>query len=275
MWQVIRLRAVATEDEGWRKEGDPLWPERWPLDELRQFQSDATMWEASYQQEPTVHGGFWFADIPLQYYETVDPKDFNVYMLCDPALFVSAKRHKRSDYTTIGVIGTGQDQNYYLLDGVRKRLSVDERTAALFRLHRKWRPIAVGYEEYGLQADVVELKARMERENYRFTVIELGRSGEWHNLSKEHRIGTLVPLAKNGRLWFPNPKTKGRDPAMVQMVSEFVLTEWYKYPAARYDDMLDMLSRLNDPAMNVQFPMQRTFQQSGTANYPNSSWMGL
>lgn len=275
MWEVVRLRAIATEDEGWRKLGEPLFPERWPLTELEPLQADATTWESSYQQEPNVGGGYWFQGTTLNYYEVANAKDFNVYMLCDPALFVNTKRHKRSDYTTIGIIGAGADQNYYFLDGVRARLRVDERADTLFRLHRKWRPLAVGYEEYGLQADVVELKARMERENYRFPIIELGRTGEWHNLSKEHRISTLIPLAKTGRLWFPNPETKGRDPMLAQLVQTFITEEWNKYPACRYDDMLDMMSRINDPAMAIKWPMPRSATSMPDTRPPNTSWMSL
>lgn len=268
-WQVIRLRALATTDEGWRKAGGALWPERWPVKELEPYKAaDATVWESSYQQEPSVGGGYWFADIKLNFYEEVKAGDLNVYMLCDPAL----RKHKKADFTTILVFGVGGDRNYYWLELMRERLAPSERADHFFRLHRKWRPIGVGYEEYGLQSDIVTLRERMERENYRFMITELGRSGEWHNLSKEDRIRTLIPLGTGGRLWLPNPESKARDPYVTELVKYFVSEEWTKYPACKYDDVLDVLSRMNDPDMHVAFPMERSMDRGGSY-YPGSSWM--
>ena len=251
VWDVIRLRAVATEDEGWRHVGEPLWPERWPMSELEPIkQADITVWESSFQQEPTVSGGYWFAGTPLNFYEETNARDLNVYMVCDPAL----RKTKKADFTVILVFGVGGDNNYYWLDCTRARLDPAERADHIFRLHRKWRPISVGYEEYGLQSDIVTLKDRMERENYRFPIIELGRSGEWHNLSKSDRVRALMPLAKLGRIWLPNPETHGRDTVVVEDVKRFINEEWQRYPACKYDDVVDAMSRLCDPAMKVAFP---------------------
>lgn len=277
-WKVVRLRACATEDEGWRKarcecgtvdepHGEPLWPERWNCKALADLRhADATVWESSFQQEPTVGGGFWLAAIPPQFYENAGNHDarmlaanggiappLNVYMLCDPAL----SKLRKADRTTIGIVGLGDDMNFYLLDLVWDRLSPSERADHIFRLHRKWRPLNVGYEEYGLQSDTVELKSRMERENYRFTVTPLGRSGNWHNLSKGDRISTIVPQAQSGRWWFPNPSTKERDPTLAHLTRRFINEEWNRYPACIHDDVLDMLSRINDPELKVVFPKPR------------------
>ncbi len=102
--------------------------------------------------------------------EQPNPAGMNAYILVDPA---SAKK-KYSDYTSMWVIGLNVDGSYYVLDGVHDRLNLAERTRALFDLHRKWRPVNVGYERYGMQADVEHMQFRMEQENYRFNIIELG-----------------------------------------------------------------------------------------------------
>lgn len=305
MWQVVHLRAEAVDEEGWRSShcacglrycgpcrtfyttkvcpkckakdnelfphGEPLWPERWGCAELmKKKMSNATVWASSYQGEPSLGGGYWFAEYPPHYYETVRPSEFNIYMLCDPSL----RKRKKSDRTCIPVIGCGADQNFYLLDLILERMDPEERAEHLFRLHRKWRPIMLGYEEYGLQSDIVELGRRMEQENYRFPVIELGRSGEWHGLSTEARIATMIPQAKMGRWWFPNPETPGRDPRLVQAVRELVDKEWMKYPAVGHDDGLDGCSRINDPAMQVRFPSAQTWEEPASASSAGS-WMGV
>ena len=72
------------------------------------------------------------------------------------------------------VIGMAPDNNYYLLDAVRDRLNLTQRTKMLFHLHRKWQPKSVGYERYGMQSDVEHIQYIMEQENYRFNIVELG-----------------------------------------------------------------------------------------------------
>lgn len=269
-WRVIRLTAEAERDEGWRQAGEPLWPERWPMAELAPIKAaDATVWEASYQQKPTVAGGYWFAAIQPNVYEEVKPRELNVYMVCDPAL----AKHKQADFTTIFVFGTGQDRNFYWLDLVRLRLSPSERADHLFRLHRKWRPIYCGYEEYGLQSDIVSLREKQERENYRFTITELGRKGQWHQLSKEDRIRTLLPLANTGRIWLPNPGTPARDPVVVADVTYFIRDEWNRFPASKFDDILDAMSRMNDPDMHVSWPMPSGWAEIPSSRHAGTSWM--
>jgi hypothetical protein len=65
-WVVIKMPAVAVEDEHWRvgpwswarKRGEALWPERWPIGKLRSIERrSARWWSALYQQEPTPAGG--------------------------------------------------------------------------------------------------------------------------------------------------------------------------------------------------------------------------
>jgi len=287
VWQVVRLSAEATCDEGWRSaeckcgfrdpntgeliaHGEPLWPERWSCTELYALKkADPEVWESSYQQRPSIAGGYWFANVPLNFYEEVKTPDMNVYLLCDPAL----GREKKHDFTAMWVFGTHADGNYYWLEMLRERLTPPERAEALFRLHRKWRPVGVGYEEYGLMSDTSALREKMERENYRFHIEELGRKGEWHNVSKPDRIRTLISIGTAGRLWLPNPETQGRDAGQARLVKDFITQEWCRYPGSRFDDMLDVMSRMNDPKFLVRFPRPRPVYEPSQGTRPGVSWM--
>lgn len=284
-WKIVHLMAEAEVDEGWRsadcqcgkvngKHGEPLWPEKWHCAALAKKKRDSTKWEASYQGKPTIGGGFWFVDHPPNFYEKIEPgdlKQMNIYMICDPALC----RTKKSDRVAILVIATGSDENFYVIDGVIDRLNSDQRSDNFFRLHRKWRPIASGYEEFGLQTDILELKRRMEKENYRFPIIELGRKGEWHNFAKESRIETLRPQASAGRWYFPNPETPGRDVRTCEMIRRLVKEEWNRYPACDYDDGLDVMSRINDPAMRVTFPVVQKVDFTRYERSRGTTWMSM
>jgi predicted phage terminase large subunit-like protein len=169
-----------------------------------------------------------------------------VYILCDPA---SAKK-KDSDYTAMWVVGLNTDNNYYVLDGVHDRLNLTERARALFALHRKWHPFAVGYERYGMQADVEHIQHMQEQENYRFPIVELGGS-----MPKLDRIRRLVPIFEQGRFFFPLRLMKMRlDNTAYDLTDEFYRQEYLTFPVSGHDDMLDCLSRIVDPELGAMFP---------------------
>lgn len=242
-WEILRLPAIS-------KDNTALWPESYPLERLlviertigpRDFQS-------LYQQNPRPVDGAVFKRQWLQYYGNLDARGMNRVILVDPA---SGKR-KNNDYTTMWVIGLGQDGNRYILDLVRDRLNLTERAATLFRLHRKWKPGEVRYEQYGLQADIEHIKSRMDDMNYRFAIVEVaGR------VSKEDRVKRLVPLFQNGRIWMPHQlmytDTRGE---VVDLIHTFVETEFLSFPVGRHDDMIDALARMEEPDLELPWPME-------------------
>jgi phage terminase large subunit-like protein len=170
----------------------------------------------------------------------------NRYILVDPA----NEKKKDSDYTSIWVIGLGIDGNYYALDMLRDRLSLTERGDALFRLHRLWSPLGVGYEKYGMQADIQYMQDRMERENYRFHITELGGS-----LAKRDRIRRLVPIFEQGRMWLPETLRRTDYQGVSRdLVDVFLREEYEAFPLGDHDDMLDSLARITDDDMHLVWP---------------------
>jgi predicted phage terminase large subunit-like protein len=175
-------------------------------------------------------------------------RHMNRYILVDSA----GEKKKGSDYTVMWVVGLAPDRNYYILDGVRDRLNLTERTFHLFRLHRLWLPVSVGYEKYGQQADIEHIKSRMSEETYHFTIIPLGGP-----MPKNDRIRRLVPLFETGRVYFPyrllRPDCEGvtRD-----LADDFLNDEFLMFPVAAHDDMLDALSRIVEPELGAAFPRQ-------------------
>lgn len=172
----------------------------------------------------------------------------NRYIVVDPA----SEKKKGSDYTSMWVVGLNTDGNYYVLDGVHDRLNLAERARALFALHRKWQPRLVGYERYGMQADIDHIRLEMERENYRFPLVELGG-----RMAKADRIRRLVPVFEQGRLFFPNRLLKlSQEQTAYDLTEDFYRQEYLTFPVSSHDDMLDCLSRIVDPALGAVFPRQ-------------------
>lgn len=176
-----------------------------------------------------------------------NPYGLNIYMIFDPA---SAKK-KDSDYTAGWVVGLGADKNMYVLDMVRDRLNLTERADLVIGWHRKWHPLAVGYERYGMMADIEHIRFRQDQENYRFPIIELGGS-----MPKVDRIRRLVPWFEQGRLYLPPQMAKTNyEGRSVDLVQSFIEDEYKPFPVGMHDDMLDGLARILDDEMPADWPM--------------------
>jgi len=191
-----------------------------------------------------------------QYHELRNHSQWNFYITVDPA----GEKKKDNDYTVMWVHGLAPDGNYYLVDAVRDRMNLTQRCDALMRLHKKWRPLKVGYEKYGLQADIEHIEYVMELKNYRFVIVPLGGA-----MSKNDRIRRLVPIFEQGRYYLPvrlmflDSEKKPHD-----FVQEFIDDEYEAFPVAIHDDMLDCASRIVDPDLRAEFPEEQEYHLSMT-----------
>jgi len=243
------------------KKGDLLFPQRLTEQVLKEKRDELGEYNyaGQYLQEPAPLGGGEFNDTWMNYYDNsgIKVRDMNLYIICDPAggLELQKKKKKKSDYTTFMVIGTNSDNNFYMLDMVRDRLNPTERVDKLFELHRTWnglsgKPPRVGYERYGMMSDTHYIKEKQKQEGYRFPLVELGGAME-----KNERIRRMIPDLQRGRWWFPACLMYTNYEAQtIDLVRELVKSEMATFPRARYDDMLDAISRVYDDDLKVVFP---------------------
>src|SRR5262249_33632995 len=146
--------------------GEPVLFSQEVLDAKRRIQGSATF-ATQMLLDPRGDDSQGFQRDWLRYTKGRPKRDgLNVYILVDPA----NSKKKSSDYTSMWVVGLGRDENYTILDVIRDRLNLGQRTSMLFDLHDKWRPLGVAYEEYGMQADIGHIEAEMETKNYRFKI---------------------------------------------------------------------------------------------------------
>lgn len=217
-------------------------------------------------QDPVADKAMSFKPEWLRTYQPGDFSKWNVYVIVDPA---SAKK-ATSDYSVFEVIGLAPDKNYYLIEGRRDRLNLTQRASLLFELHRKYNPKRVGYERYGMQADIEHIKYEMEHRNYRFEIIELGGP-----TPKPDRIKQLIPVYEQGRMYTPERQTfvdyEGTTRDYVQL---FNANEYLAFPVCVHDDMLDCRARILDPMLGAEFPKAIPPQQKVVNQYRGSSWMG-
>jgi predicted phage terminase large subunit-like protein len=261
---VAKPRIHPAED----KEGNPVFLTRDELDSKKSkmglYVYNCQMIQNPVQAENQVFDINWLSS---QYFTYTHHDNMNVYIVVDNA----SSKKENADYTVMWVIGLAQDNNYYVLDCIRDRLSLTERADSLFRLHRKWKPLHVGYERYGVQADIEYLQERMNAFNYHFHVVELGG-----RLSKEDRIKKLVPYFQQKRIYLPDSlfytTIEGK---LVDLISIFIEEEYKRFPFSSHDDMLDSLARIVDDQMETYWPelMNDSLQSDRyTKKHKKSDW---
>lgn len=220
-------------------------------------------------QDPVADKSMSFKEEWISYYETLsDTSKWNKYILVDPANSKKAS----ADYTVMEVIALAPDNNYYLIDGVRDRMNLTQRTNKLFELHRMHNPKAVGYERYGMQTDIEHIQGEMERRNYRFQITELGGS-----LAKVDRIRKLIPIYEQKRFYMPKRLPfVDCDGVTRDYVQVFNADEYLAFPVCVHDDMLDCRARILDPMLNAEFPKAAPPKPKTSSYYSGggNSWMG-
>lgn len=135
-WRVVSFPAIAEQDEEYRKEGEPLHPERFDLERLTKIKNavGSHTWNALYQQRPTSKGGGiikgeWFGRY------TVAPIIKLKAIYADTA----QKTKEHNDYSVFLVAGKGADGKLYILDLLRGKWEAPELEQKLKDLWQKHR----------------------------------------------------------------------------------------------------------------------------------------
>lgn len=244
--QVVTTRQYTATQDG-TPDGEPVLLSEKGLQDKRRAMGPYTF-ACQMLMNPVADEAQGFKRSWVQYHDGTDGKGMNIYILVDAA----SEKKATSDYTAIEVVGLGADENYYTLDLIRDRLNLTERADVLFDLHQKWKPLAVGYERYGMMADVVYIKERMNRINYRFNVIELGGT-----MPKNDRIRQLIPIFEQGRWYMPRQLFKTNyEKRTVDLVDSFLCEEYDAFPVCVHDDMLDVKARILDPKLGAKWPIK-------------------
>lgn len=264
---VARIKP-ATDNGKSPPEGKPVFLSEALLLQKRRDQGPYTF-GTQQLQDPVADKAMSFKREWLRYYQTLgDTSKWNKYILVDPA---NAKK-KTSDYTVMEVWGLAPDQNRYLLDGFRDRLNLTQRAAKLFDLHRIHNPKRVGYERYGMQADIEHVKYEMEQRNYRFEIVELGGA-----MPKDDRIRMLIPAYEQGKMYSPERLNFVDSEGVTRdYVRTFNDDEFLAFPVCTHDDMLDCRARILDPMLGAEFPKEKPKPKS-VGYHPGSGglgWMG-
>lgn len=150
-WTIVNLPAVAEENDPLgRTIGDPLWPEKFPLEDLEETKIEVGEFDfaALYQGRPRPRGGSVFGE--PRYYDpaTVDLTGCRIVLAADPA----ASERTSADYSAAVVLalkGEGPDARAYVLHVYRKQVAIPQFVQDLIGLQQRFGNTAINVESVG------------------------------------------------------------------------------------------------------------------------------
>jgi predicted phage terminase large subunit-like protein len=219
-WDVLSLPAIAEKDESFRRAGEALWPERFPLTLLEQMRRDvgAAVWAALYQQRPSAaEGGIFKREWWGSYRER--PPFKRIVQSWDTA-YKTGTENDFSVCTTWGVAENG----YYLLWCWRGRLEFPALLRQMVLLASEYSPMVILIEDKASgQSLIQELKHETALP---IRPVRVDRD-------KLARSQAVTPLIEAGKVFLPES---------APWLADF-LDELAAFPTGVHDDIVDSVSQ--------------------------------
>lgn len=228
-WRYIRLPALCEDPDDpierilHRREGDPLWPERYDREALLAIKrgSGSYFWNALYQQRPApLEGGIfnrqwwkWYKAYPAAFDEVIQSWDMAFKETADSSFVV-------------GQVWGKAGANKYLLDQVRARMEFTGTLQAVVSLSAKWPQARLKLVEDKANGPAIIAMLRNKLDG----LVPVKPQG-----SKEARAQAVSPQCEAGNVWLP-------DPSLAPWVGDFV-EELAAFPSGMTDDQVDATSQ--------------------------------
>lgn len=151
-WKVIKFKAIAEEDEAFRKAGDTLHPKRYSIERMNKIRSNKQphIWYSLYQQEPRVREGnlFKLDHFRKRYHKSELPETFDLIVTSWDFPFSKSSKSDFVAGVTLGLKGN----TIYLLNAINKRLGFKETVNVVLE----------EYYKYKANATLIEARANGE-----------------------------------------------------------------------------------------------------------------
>lgn len=237
-WEVVSFPAIATGElhpADPREEGEPLWPEKFDLEDLKRTKASigSYEWSALYQQKPSPAGGSIFKRHWFQYY-TERPSYFDQILTSWDCTF---KDNESSDYVA-GQVWGRVGANYYLLDQYRDRMDFPTTIRSVVSLKNKWpRSYEILVEDKANGPAVISTL-----QNKISGIIPVNPEG-----GKVVRAQAVTAAVESGNVFLP-------DPSVAPWVGDFV-EEAVSFPKGLNDDQVDAMTQALNRFMNGDIAM--------------------
>ena len=215
-WHVLSLPAVAEVDESFRRAGEALWPEKFPLEVLDQLRKDVgpAVWAALYQQRPSAADGTVFKREWFCFYRE-RPRLKRIVQSWDTAYKAGAE----NDYSVCTTWGVAEN-GYYLLHCWRGRVEFPELKKRMKWLASEYRPNQILVEDRASGQSVIQ-ELRCETA-LPIIAVKVDRD-------KTARAEAVTPLMEAGKVFLLESA-----PYLPDYLDEFAA-----FPTGVHDDQVD------------------------------------
>jgi len=242
-WETIHLPAIAEcpkdeDPETWtdvigRKDGEALWPEVWPVDDLLQIKAsvDPMVWESRFQQNPSPReGGMFKVDNWMR--RPAAPEGLSRVRCWDLAATKDG-----GDWTVGVLMGRDHEDRFFVLDVQRFRMDgneVKKQVLATARADGKGVPIRIEQERAGAGKAVIA--------DYRRMLVGYNLIGARPEGTKEQRAMPYAAQQQDGNVYLVNSIGWEKD----------FIEEHRTFPRGRHDDAVDSASGAFDELTQMQ-----------------------
>lgn len=223
--KIIKLPAIANKDGKSRKQGEALWPQRYPIPDLMNTKQvvGPYVWSALYQCSPILTDRQEFKPEWYRYIseEELSMKQTARYLTIDTAM------SKKAQADFCGFVDNEVDsENFWHLRSWRAKLGPEELVNALFALHETRRYSAIGIEKTAYLDGLKPFLDAEQRKRRKFLpLVEL----KHNSTAKEIRIRSTIPRYAANSVFH----VEGRCDDLEEEQTQF--------PNGMHDDVIDSL----------------------------------
>lgn len=225
--EKIVIKAIAEEDDEYRKAGESFFPKRFPIEILQEMKRTRPQeFSSQYQQEPVNKDTQEFHEEWFKYHwdktDNPTPKALRVFTAVDPAF----KQGQDNDNTAI-ITGWFYNDELYILELTAGKYSPEQMQDKIIYHIQKRAPEKVGIEAFQAQSMIIPfLHSELQKRRLYTQLEEIKQT--WDKLSK---IRKLVTLYRNWLIF--------HKPWMDDLEQELK-----RFPKWKHDDMIDALQML-------------------------------
>lgn len=216
-WEVIEFPAI-------KDDGEALWPEFWPVEELlaKKAALDIRYWNAQYMQNPVSEEG---ALIKREWWQIWDKENPPACEFTIMSLDAAQEANNRSDFnalTTWGVFFNEETNNFaiILLNAIKKRMEYPDLKKLVLEEYREWQPDAFMVEKKSNGSALYQEFRRMG--------IPVGEFTPGKGQDKIARVNAISDLFASGIVWAPDRRW-----------AKEVIEECNDFPSGTNDDLVD------------------------------------
>ena len=203
-------------------------------------------------------------DSDIRWYKRFDllenRNNFNFYITTDFA--TSAKQS--ADYSVISVWAYNNNRDWFWVDGICIKQTMDKNINDLFKLVAQYKPLEVGIEVTGQQGGFISwIQREMIARNcfFNFASSDKNRTslGIRPTTDKLTRFSTVMPWFKAGKMFFPEELSES--PVLQEFKEEIRLATYKGFKT--HDDFIDTISqlaylRVSEPSEEAVFVQKET-----------------